>query len=898
MRTAFRDGDKKEPCSVPVLCIVQRHVQVFHLQTVSAVGAVALYLRHVLQEIISPRDAKSVMQPGHKPQLPVDLKRPGSATALQAAYTASRPGPLSSKGLCASQSASRPISAPKLQTTSSAPSLHTRQGSCYGMGVAWAQITSDTIRHGNEGEQKTRCHEESFHEEGQVQGCHDTRRHEFTVCTPPRVTFVRFRGIKCTRSKTPAPAGLGNFKIRIGIIHGKVFDPIKVGTHDRNYPEHLKIKNNTGPNADGWGGQFMADVSTGLKIVRLHPDIFHVDFMTMEQVTEKRLSRNHLTFNFWGDMSIALMNEKPKLAKRLQKIQMNPNFRHHPVWDYYEWILHKSRYMKACERAGIPMIDTIHLEKGFNARDVLKKIVAKGWDKFFVKPAYMRKTQDFIDNIEPLLQYEAENKHQKEFLVQPYMLKPNGEVFDEIRNFFCDGEWAYSVYTDGVDYEGFWEQPKGKLKEACKKLAIQTMEEVKKVHKWEGKRINSLLNRIDIGIIPDKSRKLGYRIFVNEIEPQMTTWLGRYCPFVIQDRMAEVCVKQAHEMLKRSLAAKRKMPSPQKVRQLLDVLDAWMFLATAALEFTRLFASLGLRRRCRDSKTASGAFRWQPRLLEAGYPIYLRMGKLVHGLASSTASINKKAERLEVLEDTDLLPPPMSPELKKTFRTDDVGEERADDSEEKRAEERRKREQEAKKAREKAQNTKDPRRRVAVMLEQGREWGQARPDQARDRKVNVPMQQHLALHSGGAERIEMVHVCALQGRCKGLSSGSCNYKEVRNLVEEEERQAKWLQSTAPAEPKDFIKDNKEQNCYSTGEYSQDAAEALEAKLALAKKRKARAHEAKLQKKLEMLIKRRSPSVMTGSIRRASGQKAPPTGESAREPLKRMQPCRYIYDMPA
>ena len=53
--------------------------------------------------------------------------------------------------------------------------------------------------------------------------------------------------------------------------------------------------------------------------------------------------------------------------------------------------------------------------------------------------------------------------------MQPYMLKPNGEVFDEIRNFFCDGRWAYSVYTDGVDYEGFWEQPEGQLKEACKK---------------------------------------------------------------------------------------------------------------------------------------------------------------------------------------------------------------------------------------------------------------------------------------------------------------------------------------------------------------------------------------------------------------------------------------------
>lgn len=44
---------------------------------------------------------------------------------------------------------------------------------------------------------------------------------------------------------------------------------------------------------------------------------------------------------------------------------------------------------KQCSKAGIPMIDTIHVEKGFNAREVLKKIVAKGWDKFFVKPGYM-----------------------------------------------------------------------------------------------------------------------------------------------------------------------------------------------------------------------------------------------------------------------------------------------------------------------------------------------------------------------------------------------------------------------------------------------------------------------------------------------------------------------------
>lgn len=105
------------------------------------------------------------------------------------------------------------------------------------------------------------------------------------------------------------------------------------------------------------------------------------------------------------------------------------------------------------------------------------------------------------------------------------------------------------------------------------RLAIRTMEQVKKVHKWEGKPLNSLLNRIDIGVVPDKTKKEGWRVFVNEIEPQMTTWLGRYCPFVVQDKIAEVAVKQIHEMLKRSLAAKRKMPSPEKLRKLLAVLD-------------------------------------------------------------------------------------------------------------------------------------------------------------------------------------------------------------------------------------------------------------------------------------------------------------------------------------
>jgi len=234
-------------------------------------------------------------------------------------------------------------------------------------------------------------------------------------------------------------------------------------------------------------------------------------------------------------------------------------------------------------------------------------------------------------------------------------------------------------------------------------------------------------------------------------------------------------------------------------------------------------------------------------------------------------------------------------ELKMSFNIGDRDEEEAGGSEEemqKRAEERKKKEQEARRNREKARNTKDPRRRVAAMLEQGRDWGQARPDQVRDRKVKVPMQVYTSLHATGAERIEMVDVHTLQGRCKGLSAGSCNYREVRNLAEEEERQAKWLNATAPLEPKDFIRENKAQLGYYTDmhEESRYRAELFEAKLKLAKKRKERADEAKSEQKIAMMCGRRRfmkgpglfNEVLSGYLRRISPNKEAPSGKQQEE----------------
>lgn len=386
---------------------------------------------------------------------------------------------------------------------------------------------------------------------------------------------------QATKGKGKAAPTKG-FRIRLGILHGKNFDPIPVGTHDRDYPKHLQYMNNSGPQAEGWGGRYHIDVSTGLKIQRLFPDIFKVDLMTGKDITQARLKKNHLNLNFWYDAGVAMLSNDKRHVAEVLKVHNNPECRMWPSGDYYDWVLRKPRYMKQCQKAGIPMIDTIYVDNGFDPDKVLKQVQAKGWDKFFAKPAHFTffgsgaihgKTQDFIDDPSKLKEYAKEVKGMKLFVVQPYTLKPNGKVFDEVRNFFIDGEWAYSVYTDGTDYEGVYAEPAGPRKEACKALAQRVYKEVLKAAKWEGKPIKTLLNRIDIGVVPDKSKPKGFRIFLNEIELEMTTWLARYVPFNLCDRMADAAVKKSRELLRGLLRAGRKVPDKKKVGELLAVLD-------------------------------------------------------------------------------------------------------------------------------------------------------------------------------------------------------------------------------------------------------------------------------------------------------------------------------------
>lgn len=392
--------------------------------------------------------------------------------------------------------------------------------------------------------------------------------------------------MRSLKVKKTATKGEALKKIRIGVCVGKDFDPVKKNTQPANFPKKLCLTK------DDWG-KYSVDAVTALKMQQLQTDLVDIDIISIPEVTQKRLQKNHVNLTFWPEIGTAILGGKKKQVQEYTKVFKNPNCRLDMGGDYdtYDWVLQKSRYMQHCQKAGIPMIPTVYFLNGFDADKCMKEVQKKGWDKFFCKVGHFSffgngaingKTEDFLPGgkkVKEMAKYGKENKHNKTFLVQPYMLKPNGQVFDEVRNFFIDGEWRYSVFTHGTDMsdKGYYEEPAGPRKVACRALAERVYAEVLKVSTWQGKRQTPLLNRIDIGVIPQKGadslHKTDNQYFVNEIEMICTTWLDRYAPIAVPDVMATAAMKHSLELLVGLLNSKRKVPDEANVRKVVKILN-------------------------------------------------------------------------------------------------------------------------------------------------------------------------------------------------------------------------------------------------------------------------------------------------------------------------------------
>lgn len=374
----------------------------------------------------------------------------------------------------------------------------------------------------------------------------------------------------------------GVFKIRIGVGVGKDFDPCKKGTEPPDFPKKLCL-------TEAEWGKYSIDAVTALKMKQLHPNEIEIDIIPGKEMSPKRLQKNHVNLTFWPEVGTAMVAGNKKKIADAFKIFQDPSYRLDPQWDYYDWVLNKSRYMSQLQKAGIPIIPTIIYTNGFDPQQCLKDVKKKGWDKFFCKVGHYcffgagaihGKTIDFESTrYKDLEAYAKDNKKSKVFLLQPYTLKPNGHVFDEVRNFFIDGEWRYSVFTHGTDESdaGYYQEPDGPRKEACKALAERVYQQVLKTAKFEGKLQTPLLNRIDIGVVPKKGsdslHKTDNSYFCNEIEMICTTWLDRYSPVSVADNIAQAAVKHSLELLAKMLNSNRKVPDAPKVKRVVKQLS-------------------------------------------------------------------------------------------------------------------------------------------------------------------------------------------------------------------------------------------------------------------------------------------------------------------------------------
>merc|ERR1712232_722935 len=100
----------------------------------------------------------------------------------------------------------------------------------------------------------------------------------------------------------------------------------------------------------------------------------------------------------------------------------------------------------------------------------------------------------------------------------------------------------------------------------------KAVKEVLKVAKWEGRPIAPLVCRIDVGVLPDKSKAKGFRVFLNEIECEISTWLPRYCSFNATDVVAAAAVKKVVELVEGILSSGRSVPDAQARKSTVSML--------------------------------------------------------------------------------------------------------------------------------------------------------------------------------------------------------------------------------------------------------------------------------------------------------------------------------------
>lgn len=269
-----------------------------------------------------------------------------------------------------------------------------------------------------------------------------------------------------------------------------------------------------------------------------------------EDVTLKRLKSNDVNFSVGYNAINVFVGNDPKGPAKINAFKKCGNI--YPTWELEEFILSKSRYMKACMQAGVPMAPTIFSYKNKrNPAKLLQEIKERGWQKFVLKQSesgfslgFLKLTVEECEKDSGILKnYFKDYANCPEFIVQ--------EAIDgftrnwETRCFWFNGEFLYAIANmaavsteDGAERIISGDDIPKEFLENAKKIGQEAIKALPQMKAPNGQPLDMILMRTDIGCsdspIHDKHTNWdpnGKTFFLNEIEPSSTTWFVRHLKF-------------------------------------------------------------------------------------------------------------------------------------------------------------------------------------------------------------------------------------------------------------------------------------------------------------------------------------------------------------------------------
>lgn len=386
-------------------------------------------------------------------------------------------------------------------------------------------------------------------------------------------------------------------KIRVGFICGKDTDFVE---HPGKGPKYVDIGDASflSDFPDKWrvdpvSHEYLMDCEPGTKgqahcdtalawWIQKHCKDIEVDVITPEELSLARLKSNHLNFTMgYNAVNISVENNASGPAK-MKAFKSATNL--YPTWKFEDYILYKSKYMKACMAAGVPMAPTIFAMKGKrNPTQLLKQIKARGWKTFVMKQSesgfclgFCKHTVEECEKDPKILQtYFKDYQDCPEYIVQEAI-----EGFTrnwETRCFWFNGKFLYAIANmAAVSTKDNKEKivtgndiPKEFLENA-KRIGAQAVKCIPELKTANGKLVGNVLVRTDIGCsdsqIYDKSTDWDPKkrtFFLNEIEPSSTTYFVRWLKFDCIPMYGKLYANKAREIYKKQMlrAASKKLGS-------------------------------------------------------------------------------------------------------------------------------------------------------------------------------------------------------------------------------------------------------------------------------------------------------------------------------------------------